>query len=670
MGVTAVAPTTGTGFVQASLPFRSNKGNSISKRTQFHSIITTKCCSASKEGDNRAISSSSSSSNLISHVGKRLQSYLENYRDKHQPPKINANNTNTEWDWDRWEEHFSEIEKYETLASALKFQLEEAIESEDFQQAFRLKKAIAAATAKDMVAEVMCELEKAIEEERYLDAVQLRDDAGAGLIGWWVGLPQGSNDPYGRIINISPAQGRFVANSYSARQLAAAGTGVPLFEIFVTKDGDLGYKQQAVYLQRARGTSRDSLTSSESVDADLLGSSESSPEGIQKYQGVEISADVETDGDKSDDTDNMDELNRVLNYLRDRIPGIKFKILKVIAPEGVEMDTKIFEQLIQESEEEKDESDSDESSEDETKIEGDLQDGKETIGDANFTEKQKETPFKLVIGGVLPSSSEDKASRVAVRVPARIEYKGRDSFIFHPKENDDQEPAVIDEPDMKVATIAAQSSADLGVSDVVKALWKAKKGHLKAHKDVEEIIEIIRLAFSRARKRNSLSGSSMFQRLNVAEANADPLSGLYVGAFGRHNSEVVQLRRKYGHWPNANESPSGDSKLEFFEYVEAVKLTGDLNVPAGEVTFRAKTGIKNRLSSRGIYPEELGVIARYKSQGRIAGAGFRNPRWIDGELVLLNGKGSGLTEGAELGFVYCVSERHILVLFCRLKLQE
>lgn len=62
------------------------------------------------------------------------------------------------------------------------------------------------------------------------------------------------------------------------------------------------------------------------------------------------------------------------------------------------------------------------------------------------------------------------------------------------------------------------------------------------------------------------------------------IPGLYIGAHGIYTSEVIQLRRRFGQWKedgNAKEPPN----VEFYEYVEATKLTGDPYVPAGQVIF-------------------------------------------------------------------------------------
>jgi len=42
------------------------------------------------------------------------------------------------------------------------------------------------------------------------------------------------------------------------------------------------------------------------------------------------------------------------------------------------------------------------------------------------------------------------------------------------------------------------------------------------------------------------------------------------------------LKRKFGQWQEDGET-GGPSDLRFYEYVEAMKLTGDLYVPAGKV---------------------------------------------------------------------------------------
>ncbi|OIW00334.1 hypothetical protein TanjilG_27585 [Lupinus angustifolius] len=90
--------------------------------------------------------------------------------------------------------------------------------------------------------------------------------------------------------------------------------------------------------------------------------------------------------------------------------------------------------------------------------------------------------------------------------------------------------------------------------------------------------------------------------------------GLYVGAFGPYGAEVVQLKPKFGHW-NDMDSENNPSDMEFFEYVEAVKLTGDFDVPRGQ-------DIEHHM------------------------------------------------KGADIGFLYIVPDQSFIVLFNRLKLPE
>jgi hypothetical protein len=144
-------------------------------------------------------------------------------------------------------------------------------------------------------------------------------------------------------------------------------------------------------------------------------------------------------------------------------------------------------------------------------------------------------------------------------------------------------------------------------------------------------------------------------------SSSDPFDRLYLGAFGPHGPEVLRMVR--GRW--------GDELGEGDDRVTAVKLTGDANVPAGAASFRAEIGADKKLDASSAYPEELGVVARYKGQGRVAKPGFAERNWVDGELLLLDGRGGQLTGGAELGFVWAVpGERRLLILFSSLELPE
>lgn len=104
---------------------------------------------------------------------KRLDSYVNSNPQPDEEPG---------WDWDRWRQHFLEVEEEERLVSILKAQLGRAVNVEDFEDAARLKVAIAAASTNDVVGRVISRLNTALQEERYQEAAFFRDNAAAGLV--------------------------------------------------------------------------------------------------------------------------------------------------------------------------------------------------------------------------------------------------------------------------------------------------------------------------------------------------------------------------------------------------------------------------------------------------------------------------------------------------------
>lgn len=581
----------------------------------------------------------------------------------------NCNNTcfasSSDWDWNRWTRYFSEIEQAESYVSVLKFQLEEAIEKEDFKEAAKLKASIAEATSKDSVAEIMSMLKNAIDEERYHDASRLLQSTGSGLVGWWVGYSKDSDDPFGRLIRITPGVGRFIGRSYTPRQLVKASPGTPLFEIFVVKDGNNSYNMQVVFLQRAKGNAASSSPSSKSKP--MKGPSSAELENRAVIDVKVDEAEAEKSNEKSIDFEGAAEegIRSVINFLKDKIPDLKVKVMKVNISEEITDDGDSVKQFL----EEEDESTVSSEETDETTSDLDnMNPDRVTVGgDSGTSEEGKTVDTKLFVGGVLHNKEDNPVKDEFVRVPVDIKDVAKDSFVLHiPKRPGDLDVEESTASSVNEAAIAAQSISELMPPDVAKAFWSSDKVSSKVSRDVKEMLK---LAVSQAQKRYKLSEYTSFSRISTSPGDLDPFEGLYVGAFGPYGTEVVQLRRKYGNW-NVNDAEKS-SNVEFFEYVEAVKLTGDINVPAGQVTFRAKISKGSRLSNRGMYPDELGVLAGYKGQGRIAEYGFKNPRWVEGELLQLNGKGMGPhLKGADLGFLYVIPEHSFLVLFNRLKLPE
>ncbi|KDP31109.1 hypothetical protein JCGZ_11485 [Jatropha curcas] len=566
-----------------------------------------------------------------------------------------------EWDWNRWTRHFSEIEQAQSFASVLKFQLEDAIEKEDFQEAAKLKMAIAEATSKDSIAEIMSELQNAIGEERYRDASRLCKHTGSGLVGWWVGYSTDSDDPFGRLVRITPGVGRFVGKSFSPRQLVTASPGTPLFEIFVVKEAEERYVMQVVYLQRAKGVSTNSASS-----PSKSGKNPSNSE-VEKASAIDVQRN-EVKAERTDEKGiNIEEtteegIKSVINFLKDKIPGLKVKVMNIDATEEVIEDKDSVKQVMQEDDKKASSKNSDDEADNLEEIQPD---GVSMESGNDPSEDGKELDMELFIGGVVHNDEDPPRKDEYVRLPAEINDMERDSFVLHIPEKSLDYSKESKASRVKVAAIAAKGVSELMPTDVAKAFWSADKVSSKVSRGMREIVK---LAVSQAQKQSRLSKYTNFNRITTSNNNFDPFEGLYIGAFGPFGTEIVQLRRKFGHW---NGSDDKSSDVEFFEYVEAVKLTGDLNVPAGQVTFRAKIGKASRNPNRGMYPDELGVVASYKGQGRIAEVGFQNPQWVDGELLQLNGKGMGpYVKGADLGFLYVIPEQSFLVLFNRLKLPE
>jgi hypothetical protein len=103
------------------------------------------------------------------------------------------------------------------------------------------------------------------------------------------------------------------------------------------------------------------------------------------------------------------------------------------------------------------------------------------------------------------------------------------------------------------------------------------------------------------------------------------LQGLWVGKYGDHGYEMV------------NVTYIGDTLV-------ATKVTGDKNVPKGEITFTADLH-PNAKGRTNLEPIELSDVAskqwghkhlpRFPGQGQVASEGFINNQWMDGQLILV-----------------------------------
>ncbi|KAK9943088.1 hypothetical protein M0R45_008709 [Rubus argutus] len=342
------------------------------------------------------------------------------------------------------------------------------------------KSALSLFSSHSWIVLVISRLNRAIQEERYQDAALF---VIMLVLDWWV------------------EHGRYVARSYSPRQLATAAAGVPLFEIFLTVNKKGEYRQQAVYLKRGGVFPDSPLVSSKAMDANTT----LNPLDSTEEQGNLFVAggDDTEDGDDMDDGLDLSEgLSGFQSILRDMIPNMKVKVLKVTSPGKVDQDliSKVIEQIIEEDDDDDDDDDEDkdneiensaaeeEDDEDEEKVDGNQEtDVFELDADPAIIQngERQEIAVKVVFGGLGQKISNIPPTKNLVRVPAKIEKKGRLSFSFtiekdiNQLDSRDKERASVD----KKAKIGGQRSIDNVMFDLAKFIGK-EKIPLKVLKDV------------------------------------------------------------------------------------------------------------------------------------------------------------------------------------------
>ena len=520
--------------------------------------------------------------------------------------------------WKAWEQWFEQVLDEENRLHGLREEVDAAVEEENYALAAKIQEEIQAIEAKDPVGQIVKDMKNALEEEKYEEAAKLRDHACLGLLGWWVGK-SGKDDPQGLLLKVSAEYGRLVGSAYTGKDLSeiqeAKDSGVtfleepsqPVLEIFIKKDSRTrtGFATQVVGL----------------VSEGNMGEEE---EDEEEEQWVISGSGGEVPGP-------------FLQGKRNGVYSVKLDLSSEDSVEDSDFDLDAF----------------------------DLEQALSPI--EIFTTQRKPATlsqpgrdeFKLCIEGVSEKKPSIPGLRETFEFPTAKEIHRASAQFTVEKEKAAEQPSLSASKDAKQWAWVAEQIQKLseqadnrGENDLAEALQDvADKMLSEGFPDNTQVKSFPNFSFS-----PELGSRTTFRRLNTSYPSTDPFSGLYVGTYGPHGPEVVQIQR-------------GKCQEHGDECIYATKLTGDTNIPSGSLTFKARIDRNLRLDHHGVYPEELGIVARYKGEGRVARSGHTDPRWVEGELLLLDGKGGPLTGDAELGFVWSIpGERKFLILFNRLHL--
>lgn len=237
---------------------------------------------------------------------------------------------------------------------------------------------------------------------------------------------------------------------------------------------------QAVYIKRG-GVFQDSSVLSKASDAtrsfnplDSAGDKSDLLVAVNEDTGSE-------DDDDKDDSDQAEGFSGFQNILKDMIPVVKVKVFKVTAPGKVDRDliSRVIEQIIEEDDEEKDNEIESIEAEEDIKSESDQESNMielDTGTGISESEERNEISVKVVVDGLVQKMSNGVRTKDMLRVPAKLEKKGRSSFSFsiekdvNQQDSHDKEQASVD----KKSRRKNQPSIDHLMLDLTKFIGKEK----------------------------------------------------------------------------------------------------------------------------------------------------------------------------------------------------
>lgn len=226
-------------------------------------------------------------------------------------------------------------------------------------------------------------------------------------------------------------------------------------------------------MQRAKGNSTNSKISPFKPAKSQL-TSEVENASVGDAEGSNSKADKSEEKGINIEEATEEGIKSVINFLKDKIPGLKVKVMNVNVTEEVIEDGDSVKQLMQEDDKK---AGSDENSEDEVSNLDEVQPDEVTLGEGSDTiEDEKDLDMKLFIGGVVHNDEDTATKDEYVRHPAEIKDMEKDSFVLHiPSRNLSYDTRENKVSKVEVAAVAAQGVSELMPPDVAKAFWGSDK---------------------------------------------------------------------------------------------------------------------------------------------------------------------------------------------------